>query len=118
MKPLAPGRASTITCWPQVFDSRSAIRRMNTAGPAPAEYGATTFTTFVGYCWPWAAAQHRQRSAARDIRVMFFYCILSLKHERGADLKFSFFHLMPYTHLELESHDWPFPNRYFDATKA
>jgi len=33
-------------------------------------------------------------------------------------LKFSFFHLMPYTHLELESHDWPFPNRYFDPQKA
>src|SRR5258708_5019662 len=25
---------------------------------------------------------------------------------------------MPYTHLELESHDWPFPNRYFDPAKA
>src|SRR5258708_14178970 len=25
---------------------------------------------------------------------------------------------MPYTHLELESHDWPFPNRYFDPGKA
>ena len=25
---------------------------------------------------------------------------------------------MPYTHLELESHDWPFPNRYFDPQKA
>ena len=33
-------------------------------------------------------------------------------------MKFSFFHLMPYTHLELEPHEWPFPNRYFDATKA
>jgi alkanesulfonate monooxygenase SsuD/methylene tetrahydromethanopterin reductase-like flavin-dependent oxidoreductase (luciferase family) len=33
-------------------------------------------------------------------------------------LKFSFFHLMPYTHLELEPHEWPFPNRYFDAAKA
>src|SRR5260221_14698288 len=33
-------------------------------------------------------------------------------------VKFSFFHLMPYTHLELESHDWPFPNRYFDPAKA
>ena len=33
-------------------------------------------------------------------------------------MKFSFFHLMPYTHLELESHDWPFPNRYFDPAKA
>ncbi len=25
---------------------------------------------------------------------------------------------MPYTHLELESHDWPFPNRHFDPVKA
>src|SRR5258708_1515811 len=25
---------------------------------------------------------------------------------------------MPYTHLDLESHDWPFPNRYFDPAKA
>src|SRR5436853_6534022 len=25
---------------------------------------------------------------------------------------------MPYTHLELESLDWPFPNRYFDPAKA
>src|SRR6266851_3729981 len=25
---------------------------------------------------------------------------------------------MPYTHLELESHDWPFPNRYFDPARA
>ena len=33
-------------------------------------------------------------------------------------MKFSFFHLMPYTHLDLESHDWPFPNRYFDPAKA
>ena len=33
-------------------------------------------------------------------------------------MKFSFFHLIPYTHLELESHDWPFPNRYFDPAKA
>jgi len=33
-------------------------------------------------------------------------------------LKFSFFHLMPYTHLDLESHEWPFPNRYFNAEKA
>ena len=33
-------------------------------------------------------------------------------------MKFSFFHLMPYTHLELESHEWPFPNRYFDPAKA
>jgi len=33
-------------------------------------------------------------------------------------LKFSFFRLMPNTHLELESHDWSFPNRYFDPAKA
>src|SRR5207249_4151965 len=38
--------------------------------------------------------------------------------EDGRRLKFSFFHLMPYTHLELESHEWPFPNRYFDPEKA
>jgi len=25
-------------------------------------------------------------------------------------MKFSFFHLMPYTALEEQAHDWPFPN--------
>ena len=33
-------------------------------------------------------------------------------------MKFSFFHLMPYTDLKRESHDWPFPNKYFDPQKA
>lgn len=33
-------------------------------------------------------------------------------------MKFSFFHLMPYTHLENQAHEWPFPNRYFDPEKA
>lgn len=33
-------------------------------------------------------------------------------------MKFSFFHLMPYTGLAREAHDWPFPNKYFDAQKA
>jgi hypothetical protein len=25
---------------------------------------------------------------------------------------------MPYTHLEIESHDWPFPNRDFDRSEG
>jgi alkanesulfonate monooxygenase SsuD/methylene tetrahydromethanopterin reductase-like flavin-dependent oxidoreductase (luciferase family) len=33
-------------------------------------------------------------------------------------MKFSFFHLMPYTALELKSHEWPFPNRFFDPARA
>ena len=33
-------------------------------------------------------------------------------------MKFSFFHLMPYTGLKREAHDWPFPNRYFDPQRA
>jgi PAS domain S-box-containing protein len=31
--------------------------------------------------------------------------------QHGTRMKFSFFHLMPYTHLEMETHDWPLPNR-------
>ncbi len=33
-------------------------------------------------------------------------------------MKFNFFHLMPYTELPIEAHDWPFPNRYFDPQVA
>jgi alkanesulfonate monooxygenase SsuD/methylene tetrahydromethanopterin reductase-like flavin-dependent oxidoreductase (luciferase family) len=33
-------------------------------------------------------------------------------------MKFSFFHLMPYTGLEREARNWPFPNKYFDPQKA
>src|SRR4051812_2210461 len=33
-------------------------------------------------------------------------------------MKFNFFHLMPYTELPVEAHDWPFPNRYFDPKVA
>lgn len=33
-------------------------------------------------------------------------------------MKFSFFHLMPYTHLAQVTQSWPVPNREFDAVKA
>src|SRR5690242_4529820 len=49
MKPLAPGRGSTSTCCDQTRDSFSASTRVNTAGAAPAEYGAVIFTTLDGY---------------------------------------------------------------------
>ena len=33
-------------------------------------------------------------------------------------MKFNFFHLMPYTELPVEAHEWPFPNRSFDPKVA
>jgi alkanesulfonate monooxygenase SsuD/methylene tetrahydromethanopterin reductase-like flavin-dependent oxidoreductase (luciferase family) len=33
-------------------------------------------------------------------------------------VKFNFFHLMPYTELPLEGHDWPFPSTDFDPQVA
>jgi alkanesulfonate monooxygenase SsuD/methylene tetrahydromethanopterin reductase-like flavin-dependent oxidoreductase (luciferase family) len=33
-------------------------------------------------------------------------------------MKFNFFHLMPYTELPLEPHDWPFPSHGFDPQVA
>ena len=48
MNPLAPGFASTITGRPHAFASLSATVRVNTAGAAPAEYGAVIRTGFAG----------------------------------------------------------------------
>src|SRR5712692_3717631 len=49
MKPLAPGRDSTMTCWPQTLESLSPSTCMKTDGPELLEKGDTILTTFDGY---------------------------------------------------------------------
>jgi hypothetical protein len=48
MVPLAPGRLSTMNCWPMLSDSRCAIVRATASTVPPGGYGTTMRTTLLG----------------------------------------------------------------------
>src|SRR5262249_564026 len=50
MRPPAPGRFATMTCWPNRFDSLSAKSRARMSMVVPAVKGTTTVIIREGYC--------------------------------------------------------------------
>src|SRR5499427_8928134 len=50
MRPPAPGRFATMTCWPNRFDRLSANSRARMSMVVPAVKGTTTVTNREGYC--------------------------------------------------------------------
>src|ERR1700761_9404941 len=60
MLPAAPGRFSTITCWPSALPSCSAVTRARMSTDCPAGKGTTMRNGLAGHCW---AAAGRASSA-------------------------------------------------------
>jgi len=49
MRPPAPGRFETTTCWPNRFDKFSANSRARMSIVVPGVNGTTTVNSFEGY---------------------------------------------------------------------
>src|SRR5688572_15335458 len=68
MMPFAPGRLSTITCWPHVPVSFSATDRAMMSTPPPAAWGTMIRTGRFGNCCAAAVAQQSAKAAAAGSR--------------------------------------------------
>src|SRR5262245_53165740 len=69
MMPFAPGRLSTITCWPQVSVSFWATARAMMSTPPPAACGTMIRTGRLGNCCAAAPAQTSARATAQPRRM-------------------------------------------------
>src|SRR2546421_5519416 len=80
MFPAAPGRLSTITCWPHASESFCAAARASRSVVPPAGNGTTRRTGLVGYvaCAPLAngAASDAITSASAATTVVVTRCML------------------------------------------
>jgi hypothetical protein len=70
MRPPAPGRLSTTTCWPHAAVSFSPISRAITSEPSPGGLGTITRIGFEGNAWA-AANGAATRSTMKAINLMF-----------------------------------------------
>jgi len=69
MLPAAPGRLSTITCWPNSSESFWAIGRAVVSVPPPTAKPTIMRTGLVGYSWAAAGAAAASSAVAMAARA-------------------------------------------------
>src|SRR5689334_11807944 len=68
MLPAAPGRFSTITCWPSALPSCSAVTRARMSVDCPAGKGTMMRSGLVGHAWARAGKANRAAPVRADRR--------------------------------------------------
>src|SRR5690242_14670424 len=70
MLPPAPGRLSTITCWPSAALIGAAMRRAIVSPPPPAEDPTMMRIGLVGYDWGYAGFTLEKAAAVAQIAAL------------------------------------------------
>src|SRR5262249_470590 len=98
MKPLAPGRFSTITGWLQSETSLGSMMRASVSAPPPGGNGTTTRTRFQGRLWPSRAAEAKSRAAAAAPTLLRPHAVL-IRRPRSHALVDEFLHALAFVGL-------------------
>src|SRR5579864_8472825 len=67
-----PGRLSTMTCWPHIFESRSATSRAVMSGEAPAGCDRIQCTGLFGQSWATVGPAAAIEATSKSARAMCF----------------------------------------------